>query len=84
MKKIRKLSELQRKVLTLYDDLTQFSRQCAFLCDSFAMIPAKQEEITPDTLDGIGFYSRWLKTRLVEIKTEVGEIHEQLRKFEEN
>lgn len=84
VKKARKLSGLQRKVLRLYDDLTQFSHQCAFLCDSFASVPAHQEDITPATLGGIDFYSHWLKTRLVEIKTEVGEIHELLRKFEES
>ncbi len=82
VKKNRKLTKLQLKVLRLHDDLTQFSQQSAFLCDSFSAVPAQQEDITPATLDGIDFYSRWLKTRVLEIKIEVGEIHEQLRKFE--
>ena len=82
VKKNPKLSELQLKVLRLCDDLTLFSCQCAFLCDSFSAVPAQQEDITPATLDGIGFYSRWIKTRLVEIKMELGEVHELLRKFE--
>ena len=84
MNKNRKLSELQLKVLRLYDDLTLFSYQCAFLCDSFSAVPAQQEDITPATLDGIDFYSHWIKTRLVEIKIEVGEVHELLRKFKED
>lgn len=82
MKKNQDLSELQLKVLRLYDDLTLFSCQCAFLCDSFSAVPAKQEDITPATLDGIDFYSHWIKTRLVEIKIELGEVHELLGRFE--
>jgi len=84
MKKNKEIHEIQLKVLRLYDELTQFSDQCAFLCDSFAAIPAQQEFIEPETLGGIEHYSRWLKTRLVEIKIDVGEIHEQLKKFKES
>ena len=80
MKKIKKINELQLKVLRLYDEFALFSDQCAFLCDAFAAVPAHQEAITPATLGGLEFYSQWLKTRLVEIKTELGQIHEQLRK----
>ncbi len=83
MKKNRRSSELQLKVLRLYDDLAMFSYQCSFLCDAFSAIPAKQEDITPATRDGIDFYANWIKTRLIEIKIELGEIHELLRKFEE-
>ena len=80
MKKIKKINELQLKVLRLYDEFALFSDQCAFLCDAFAAVPAHQEAISPATLGGLEFYSQWLKTRLVEIKTELGQIHEQLRK----
>ena len=51
-----------------------------------ARMPSKKyptsEIITPATLGGLDFYSQWLKTRLVEIKIELGQIHEQLREFE--
>jgi len=49
MKKNKEIHEIQLKVLRLYDELTQFSDQCAFLCDSFAAIPAQQEFIEPET-----------------------------------
>ena len=82
MKKSRSISELQLKALRLYDEFALFSDQCAFLCDAFAAVPAHQEAITPATLGGLHFISQWLKTRLVEIKIEPGQIHEQLREFE--
>ena len=82
MKKTRSISELQLKALRLYDEFALFSDQCAFLCDAFAAVPAHAETITPATLGGLDFYSQWLKTRLVEIKIELGQIHEQLREFE--
>lgn len=72
------MRELKLKVLRLYDEFAHFSGQCAFLCDSFAAIPAQQEFIEPETIDGIHFYSRWLKTRTLEIKNELQKIHEQL------
>ncbi len=81
MKKNKQINELQLKVLRLYDELTQFSNQCAFLCDSFAAIPAQQEFIEPETIDGIEHYSSWLKTRLLEIKGDLRKIHEQLKEI---
>lgn len=82
MKKTRKISELQLKVLRLYDEFTLFSDQCAFLCDAFAAVPAQQEAITPASLGGLSYHSQWLKTRMVEIKTELGQVHEQLRELD--
>lgn len=82
MKKTRRISELQLKALRLYDEFALFSDQCAFLCDAFAAVPARQEAITSTTLGGLEFYSQWLKTRLVEIKSELGQIHEQLKDLE--
>lgn len=81
MKTRQEISTRQLKVLRLNDDFALFSNQCAFLCDAFASIPARHEEITPATLGGLEHYSHWLKTRLVEIKTELGEIHAQLREL---
>ena len=49
-------------------------------------VPSKKyptsEILTPAILGGFHFFSQWLKTRLVEIKIELGQIHEQLREFE--
>jgi len=81
-KKNKEIRELQLKVVRLYDEFTQFSDQCAFLCDSFAAVPAQQEYIESETIGGISFYSHWLKIRLLEIKNELRKIHEQLSKIQ--
>jgi hypothetical protein len=80
-KKKKEIDQLQLKVLQLYDEFTQFSYQCAFLCDSFSTISAQPELIEPETIDGIQHYSRWLKTRTLEIKSELKKVHKQLKKI---
>jgi hypothetical protein len=82
-KNTKEIRKLRLKVLKLYDEFTQFSDQCAFLCDSFSAIPTQQEFIEPQTIGGIHFYSRWLKTRVLEIKSELRQVHEQLRELKE-
>ena len=77
----KRIRKLQLRVLRLYDEFTQFSDQCAFLCDSFAAIPTRQEFIEPETIDGIDFYACWLKTRVQEIKDELQKTHEQIREL---
>jgi hypothetical protein len=79
--KSEKVCNLKLKVVRLYDEFSQFSEQCAFLCDSFAAIPAQQGFIEPQTIAGIHFYSYWLKSRVLEIRSELWSIHEQLSKF---
>ena len=73
------IRHLQFKVVRLYDELTQFSDQFDFLCDSFTTIPGQQECIDPEAIGAMSFYSNWLKTRLLEIKNDLRKIHEQLR-----
>jgi hypothetical protein len=81
MKMDKEIRKLQFKVVRLYDELTQFSDQFAFLCDSFATIPTQQECIEPEIIAGMAFYSRWLKSRLLDIKKDLRKVHEQLREI---
>jgi len=83
MEKNKEIHELQLRVVKLCDEFAQFSDQCAFLCDSFAAIPAQQEFIEAETIGGMSFYSHWLKTRLLKIKNELRKIHEQLSEFKD-
>lgn len=71
--------KLRRDLLVLYDCLTEFSDQCAFLCDAFAAIPMCEETIDPATARGIGLSARWMKRRVLEIKLDLKKIHEQAR-----
>lgn len=84
MRRIRKKrsnpgEKLRRDLLVLYDCLTEFSDQCAFLCDAFATIPMCEETIDPATARGIGLSAQWMKRRVLEIKLDLKKIHEQAR-----
>jgi len=70
--------KLKGDLINLYDDLTQFSDQCSFLCDAFAAIPAQDEIIDSATIGGISFYSQWIKIRILEIKLDLKNINEQV------
>ena len=80
-KQLIKIRHLQLDVLRLYDEFTTFSDQCAFLYDSFAAIPAQQEFIAAETINGISHYSNWLKIRQKEIKYKLHKIYEELTKI---
>lgn len=67
--------KLRRDIIALYDDFSEFSDQCAFLCDAFGAIPVNSEAIEPATKRGIGIYANWIKGRLVEIQTDLGDLH---------
>ena len=70
---------LRRDLIALYDRLTEFSDQCAFLCDAFAAIPICEESIDPATARGMGLSARWIKDTVREIKSDLKDIHEQSR-----
>ena len=78
-KRARPGKKLRSDLLALYDRLTEFSDQCAFLCDAFAAIPMCEETIDPATARGIGIGARWMKTKVQEIKLDLKKIHEQAR-----
>ena len=78
-KRARPDKKLRSDLLALYDRLTEFSDQCAFLCDAFAAISICEETIDPATARGIGISARWMKTRVQEIKLDLKKIHEQAR-----
>lgn len=71
--------QLRSKIVKLYDELTEFSCQCAFLCDSFSSIVAQTEFIEANTIEGLDYYARWLKGRTLEIKEDLRIIHEQAK-----
>lgn len=79
--KSKNIRRLRLEFLELYDEFSEFSEQCAFLCDAFAAIPAQQELLEPGTIGGINFYSHWLKTRVLELKNELRKMYEQLKEI---
>lgn len=71
--------KLNNDLLALYDRLSEFSDQCAFLCDAFAAIPIHEETIDPATARGIGLSAQWMKRRVQEITLNLKQLHEQVR-----
>ena len=68
---------LRLQLLTLYDELTEFSDQCSFLCDAFACIPAQEEVIDDETIRGISYYAHWMKRRIRKMKAELRAVRNQ-------
>ena len=68
---------LQRQLLTLYDELTEFSDQCSFLCDAFTCIPAQEGAIDAETINGISYYAHWMKGRIRKMKADLAAVRNQ-------
>jgi hypothetical protein len=62
---------LRLQLLTLHDELTEFSDQCSFLCDAFACIPSQEEVIDAETIKGISYYAHWMKRRIRKMKADL-------------
>lgn len=73
----RSREKLSNDLLALYDRLSEFSDQCAFLCDAFAAIPIHEEAIDPATARGIGLSAQWMRRRVQEITLDLKRIRER-------
>lgn len=68
---------LRLQLLTLHDELTEFSDQCSFLCDAFACIPAQKEAIDAESIRGISYFAHWMKGRIRKMKTDLKAVRNQ-------
>jgi hypothetical protein len=68
---------LRLQLLTLHDELTEFSDQCSFLCDAFACIPAQEEVIDAESIRGISYFAHWMKGRIRKMKTDLIAVRNQ-------
>ena len=68
---------LRLQLLTLHDELTEFSDQCSFLCDAFACIPAHEEVIDAESIRGISYFAHWMKGRIRKMKTDLIAVRNQ-------
>lgn len=62
---------VQARILTIYDDMTEFQDQCSFLCDAFASIVRQQEVIDQETIRGVSIYSEQIKEQVGRIRSEL-------------
>ena len=68
---------LRLQLLTLQDELTEFSDQCSFLCDAFACIPAQEEVIDAETIRGVSYFAHWMKRRIRKMKMDLIAVRNQ-------
>lgn len=63
---------LSSRLLTLYDDFSEFDAYCAFFCDAVACLSSSKEDWLDDAgAQGLGLFSQWLKGRSAELKREL-------------
>ena len=74
-----KQDALNRELVLLYDEFTDFHDRCSFLCDAFACIVANHEYVDENTINGFDHYSNWLKQQLAVFKAKLKHIHEHIR-----
>jgi len=70
---------LQRKIMTLYDEFSEFTDQCSFLCDAFVAVYANEQGVDDETFRGMSYYTYWMKRKVRKIKTELNDIYLQDR-----
>lgn len=74
-----KEAQLALEILRLYDDFTEFNDRCAFLCDAFVGIVSDPESLEESTINGLSYYSHWLKHQVGDFKETLCEIQRQSR-----
>ena len=73
-----KREQLASKSLELCDDFSEFSYECAFLCDAFAAVAREPECITPETSEGIWYVCYKLKMQIRNYKEQIEKLHKGL------
>ncbi|MDG1165907.1 MAG: hypothetical protein P8P26_03125 [Porticoccaceae bacterium] len=67
-------SILIRDIQAFYDELYEFSRDCAFLSDEFTELANKEKYHADSTAAGLTTFSQWVKSRTVKLNETMREI----------
>lgn len=60
------------KLLSLYDDFSEFDAYCAFFCDAVGAMSERQDDfLDRNTAQGIRLFGGWLKERSSVLKGEL-------------
>lgn len=60
------------KLLSLYDDFSEFDAYCAFFCDAVGALNERQDDfLDRTTAQGIRLFGGWLKDRSSDLKGEL-------------
>lgn len=69
---------ISSELLDYYDQFSEFSDQCAFLCDAYASIAANSETLDSHTARGLEHSTDWLKHRVGALKDSLKQIQEKV------
>ncbi|WDE07338.1 hypothetical protein SG34_010895 [Thalassomonas viridans] len=72
------INRLSSDCIRLCDEFNKFSEECAFICDAFAAVTRDPDDISPDTSEGIGHISYWLKYQVKDYREKIDELHQGL------
>ncbi|WDE02139.1 hypothetical protein [Thalassomonas actiniarum] len=70
--------QLKTDMLLLCDQFSQFSEECAFICDAFAAIVREPEALDEATIAGFSHYSIWIKDQVTGFKHKIHKVHQDL------
>ncbi len=70
---------VSKQLLDYYDEFTEFSDRCAFLCDAFAAVAAHNESLDEHSVRGLAYSADWLKLRARELKEKLRTIQRSSR-----
>lgn len=69
---------LKKELLTLYDEFSEFTDQCAFLCDAFAATAANYENLDKESAKGLDHNAYWLKQKVKGFKVRLQLLNSRL------
>lgn len=69
---------LKKELLNLTDEFSEFTDQCAFLCDAFSSIAAKSEDIDQASVNGFDQQADWLKQEVQRFSLRLHQLQRQL------
>jgi hypothetical protein len=68
---------LATELLGYDDELSEFNDHCAFLCDAFAAIAARCDNLDESTIAGLSEHAQWLKQRTAASKARFQRIRQR-------
>lgn len=71
------------ELTAIYDEFSQFTDHCSFLCDAYAAIIAQEDAIEASTARGFHSSTCWLKKQAEGIKIRLKEVQQRAREEQE-
>jgi hypothetical protein len=70
------VSPISAALTDLYDEVLEFTDECAFLCDAYAALAVQNDGFDNHTASGISMSAHVLKQKAATIQQRVREVHD--------